>query len=79
MNQDKTLKELDEILSDGYVNLEIKRDPEGKTRNHLKWMINEMKTKEFSQGKFNRWLGYIQGVMVVQGLTSLNKERERNR
>jgi len=61
------------------VDIESIRDPEGKTLNHLKWMINEMKTKEFSQGKFNRWLGYIQGVLVMKNITSLNIERERNR
>lgn len=79
MKRDKVLDELDKILTDGYIGLKAKRDPEGSTRSHLRWMIKEMKTKKFSSAKWNRWLGYIQGVMVVYDLTNLDAERERNR
>ena len=66
---------LDELIGD----IEPIRDPEGRTLNHLKWMVTEMMTKEFSDGKLNRWVGYIQGQLVLMKLTTLEKERERNR
>lgn len=75
MNKTEVLDGLDKVIGD----VEPIRDPEGKSLSHLRWMIVEMKTTEFSDDKFNRWLGYIQGVLVVLGITTLNKERDRNR
>ena len=79
MKKDKVLDGLDKILTEGSMRLRANRDPEGKTQGHLRWMIKEMKTKKFSSAKWNRWLGYIQGVMVAYDLTDLNTERDRNR
>jgi hypothetical protein len=80
MKKDKVLDGLDKVLIARNKGLRAKRDPEGKSQGHLRWMIKEMKTnKEFSSAKWNRWLGYIQGVMVAYDLTSLNAEKDRNR
>lgn len=77
MKKDKVLDGLDVILKEGGTR--VKRSKEGNTVPHLRWMIKEMKTNEFSSAKWNRWLGYIQGVMVAFNLTNLNDERDRNR
>lgn len=48
--------------------------------NHLAWMIQEIKDNIllWSEGKTGRWLGFIQGVLCVQGITTISLERERN-
>jgi hypothetical protein len=50
------------------------------TLNHLVWMIQEIKTNQetWSEGKVGRWLGFIQGVLCFQGITTIEKERKRN-
>jgi hypothetical protein len=49
---------------------------------HLLWMCIELKKKivpdkgtGFSTDKFSRWIGYIQGVLVSKGLTTVDIER----
>lgn len=42
---------------------------------HLRWMLGEIR-KMTDVGKANRWLGYIQGVLIFNHFTTLDIERE---
>ena len=43
---------------------------------HLIWMLQQIKdNSEMSQTKRHRWLGYIQGVLVMKGVFSVEEER----
>ena len=59
--------------------------PDTATENdHLAWMLLVIANKEeaeleHSDEKMNRWLGYVQGVMVMKGLLDVDKERNRTR
>jgi hypothetical protein len=45
---------------------------------HLIWMCDQIIQKaEFSETKAHRWIGYIQGVMTMRGLSSVEHERTR--
>lgn len=46
---------------------------------HLNYMINEIEKHNMSEGKSNRWLGYIQGVLVASGAASLGEMKNVNR
>lgn len=52
---------------------------------HLLWMIDvcifELKTTENISNieKYHRWLGFIQGVLVVFGETTIQEERDATR
>lgn len=46
---------------------------------HLAWMLTQVCSDEMSETKANRWLGYVQGVMVMKGMLSVSHERERTR
>lgn len=47
---------------------------------HLSYMIDRMthQEKEFSEGKRNRWLGYIQGVLVALEVATLDEMKHIN-
>jgi hypothetical protein len=42
-------------------------------------MLNELKTVQFPKGKANRWLGFIQGIMIERGLLTVKEERDFTR
>ncbi|MFS1428068.1 hypothetical protein LMH73_013140 [Vibrio splendidus] len=51
---------------------------------HLAWMLLVIASKEevdmeHSDEKMNRWLGYVQGVMVMKGMLNVDSERKRTR
>lgn len=53
---------------------------------HILWMCNELKTKVvpytgngFSVDKYSRWLGFIQGILISKGLTTVRAERDVTR
>jgi len=47
---------------------------------HLIWMLQQIKdNSEMSQTKRHRWLGYIQGVLVMKGVFNVEEEREYTR
>ena len=48
---------------------------------HLLWMLNEIQDgcNGMSETKRHRWLGYIQGVMVMKNLITVNDERNATR
>ena len=68
------LNRLDKILLDCGVG-EPERSDLDVSYKHLRWMIVQLRS-ELDALKAHRWLGYIQGVMVGDGLTTLEKERE---
>ena len=49
---------------------------------HARWMLNEMETGYraglFSEGKINRWLGFVQGIFWACGVYSIDTMREHN-
>jgi len=45
---------------------------------HFEEMLDEVKGP-FSEGKRNRWLGYIQGALVAHGCASLEDVKRINR
>ena len=49
------------------------------TFSHLKWMLNEIASGEMDDGKANRWLGFVQGVLVMRNLTTVDEERNFTR
>lgn len=55
--------------------------PEGCTREHLLWMCGTAVTHAaaWPDDKTSRWLGFVQGVMTVQGLLTVAGEREFSR
>lgn len=47
---------------------------------HLLWMLNEIQhNDEQSLTKKHRWLGYIQGVLIMKGVSTVQEEREFSR
>ncbi len=48
---------------------------------HLLWMLREIQHdwNGMSETKRHRWLGYVQGVMVMKGLITVEDERIRTR
>lgn len=47
---------------------------------HLKWMLSQIfKGKLSSNTKEHRWLGYVQGVLVVRGVLNVDEERDKTR
>lgn len=50
------------------------------TGSHLIWMLEELASnEEQSDTKKHRWLGYIQGILIANGLTTVADEREFTR
>lgn len=54
----------------------------GRAVKHANWMAHEMLERieegEASEGKVNRWLGFIQGVLWSAGLFTIDEMREHN-
>ena len=52
---------------------------------HLLWMcehcVNQVRDdgKGFNVAKYSRWLGYVQGCLISQGITTVKEERNRTR
>lgn len=47
---------------------------------HIVWMLEQLaKDEEQSVTKKHRWLGFIQGVLIANGVTSVDAERELTR
>jgi hypothetical protein len=45
---------------------------------HLRWMLRQLNTFE-DKGKAMRWLGFIQGVLIMFGETTVTAERDFTR
>ena len=77
-------KELQEILQqntalDSEGVLEHLPDKENCSISHLIWMCEQIQTHntKWTEDKINRWLGFIQGVMCMRELTTVDIERVR--
>lgn len=53
---------------------------------HILWMCNELEKKivpytgtGFSVDKFSRWVGFVQGILIAKGLTTVQAERDITR
>lgn len=53
---------------------------------HLLWLCDEAMSKydtfynlDGDDSKVNRWLGFIQAVLIISGITTVDKERDRTR
>lgn len=76
-----------EILANDYIELLEKNGykphniPEGSTDpSHLLWMLHELKiNNDMSETKKHRWLGFIQGCLIKDGILDLVSERNRTR
>ncbi len=42
----------------------IKENVDRQSYTHLKWMLDQVIKAPYSSTKMNRWLGYVQGVMI---------------
>lgn len=52
-------------------------DP-GTSTFHLRWMLDQLHYMK-DMDKANRWLGFIQGVLVMRGYTTVREERDFTR
>lgn len=65
---------------DSRVDFDEHRFGQKTSRNHIRWMIQELHDNmEQSLTKKNRWLGFIQGLMIAYGYTTVDREREETR
>ncbi|QDZ10564.1 hypothetical protein [Devosia ginsengisoli] len=63
----------------GDVAMPARCEPEpGTTAAHIKWMLNQIGTMR-DQSKAMRWLGFIQGILIERGYTTVTREREFTR
>ena len=46
---------------------------------HLVWMLQQICTEQITGEKAHRWIGYVQGVLVAFGVTTVAQMRELNR
>ncbi|AUG85261.1 hypothetical protein DIREPILLOW8_61 [Vibrio phage Direpillow8] len=49
------------------------------SESHLVWMLEQITMEYMPRTKANRWLGYVQGVMVAKGFINVQDERNRTR
>lgn len=72
---------LDHYLEMLPVGVAARCDPEtagGTTDEHLKWMLQTIPGLN-DACKASRWLGFIQGVLILAGCTTVNEERDFTR
>ena len=69
------------IESGWYAVLEVKPLEGDETNDiHLLWMLHELTNNtEQSETKKHRWLGFIQGVLISKGYTTVSEERKITR
>lgn len=48
-------------------------DP-GTSYAHLRWMLMQLRSP-MTKGKANRWLGFVQGLLIERGHTTVRAER----
>lgn len=55
--------------------------PEGCSQKHLLWMCSTAieHASTWPVDKLSRWLGFVQGVLTVQGILTVGEEREFSR
>lgn len=70
----KIAKELLALMEKSQVSLYAEGSPYT-TYEHLVFMCHEIMDMHDSL-KANRWIGYVQGVLVTLGVTTVDKQRE---
>lgn len=75
MIEKKGIKPSDETLKDNGDTTSL---------GHILFMCNKCinsieKGSEMSVDKYSRWLGYIQGILIMRGMTSVENERNTTR
>lgn len=58
---------------------EAVRDPDGRTLEHLRWMVVQIHAADMTEDKAMRFLGYIQGQLVAVTRATLGQITEINR
>jgi hypothetical protein len=57
--------------------------PDQTGSDHLRWMcetaIDALENETYPLDKMSRWLGFVQGVLIMQGITTVNTERDYSR
>lgn len=71
------IERYDEMLWREGATIECRPDP-GTDPCHLRWMLAELR-KTMDAQKAMRWLGFIQGVMISNGMTTVTVERDFTR
>lgn len=46
-------------------------DPDGKSHEHMAWMLDRVNLDDMNLSKANRWIGYVQAYLVINKLCSL--------
>lgn len=74
----------DMLKSKGATARDCTQDGDPTSLDHLLWMCehclkNISDASGMSVDKFSRWMGYIQGVLVCKGLTTVEAERNTTR
>lgn len=59
-------------------NITAEKDLEGKSLEHAAWMLEEIVSKKIEGEKAHRWLGYAQGLLVLEGKATMADFREIN-
>jgi hypothetical protein len=56
----------------------VYKGPQGTDIEHLIWMCNEIydNASDWPIAKLHRWVGYVQGCMVMRGISTLEMEKE---
>lgn len=75
-------KKYKKILFSYYNNARIEKSENSEqiTINHLLWMLNEIENDNLSsETKSHRWLGFIQGILFLKGMISIQEERDSTR
>jgi hypothetical protein len=53
--------------------------PESTGPEHLRWMIEELRSGRVTGEKAHRWLGFVQGVLAAREQLVVETERNRTR
>ena len=48
-------------------------------RDHLLWMLDQIDSGKITDEKAHRWIGYVQGVVVMCRMTEVEDMRDLNR
>lgn len=57
----------------------VERDPAGISYGHVLWMLEQARDdSSFSEGKANRWIGWVQALCCVWGYHSLDELKSLN-
>lgn len=54
-------------------------DGDRKDFGHLLWMLDQIRTGVVTDHKAHRWLGFVQGILIANHLTTVDVERDFTR